>query len=272
MRFWVIFLSLHCSFANSMFLSQEQLEDLSAYRLDEEYLKQFPSSLYTVYETFHGHFYIENPSDCIKNFLISNRSWEPHVSDCIQKYGKPGSIMIDIGAYIGVHTLEMSRVAEVVIAFEPQKKIARELICNLDLNGCKNVLVARCLLGENDGAAFLGFENASNEGSRYVSQVHCIEEVPMRTLDSFHFDHVSLIKIDTENMEKEVLEGSRNTILRNRPILIIEVQGNYEKSEEEKTDMNAKREEVLQLIRSFEYEVFHLYLHDYLAFPMKAAF
>ena len=41
-------------------------------------------------------------------------------------------------------------------------------------------------------------------------------------MDSFDFKDVSLIKIDVENMEKEVLEGSFNFLKNNKPVIILE--------------------------------------------------
>ena len=38
-----------------------------------------------------------------------------------------------------------------------------------------------------------------------------------RSLDSFEFEQVSLLKIDVERFENEVLDGAVDTIRRNRP-------------------------------------------------------
>ena len=46
----------------------------------------------------------------------------------------------------------------------------------------------------------------------------------MKTLDSFAFDSVDIIKIDAEGYELPVLQGAKETISRNRPW--IQVEGN----------------------------------------------
>jgi hypothetical protein len=46
--------------------------------------------------------------------------------------------------------------------------------------------------------------------------------VPIRTLDSYEFDNVGLIKIDVEGFEEKVLRGGVKTIARCKPILYIE--------------------------------------------------
>jgi hypothetical protein len=47
-------------------------------------------------------------------------------------------------------------------------------------------------------------------------------EVEARTLDSFEFDFVGLIKLDIQGAEYPALIGARETILRHRPVLLIE--------------------------------------------------
>jgi hypothetical protein len=45
----------------------------------------------------------------------------------------------------------------------------------------------------------------------------------MRTLDSYGFTEVRVIKADVQGSEMDVLEGARKTILRDRPVLIVEL-------------------------------------------------
>ena len=44
----------------------------------------------------------------------------------------------------------------------------------------------------------------------------------LRTLDGFEFAEVDLIKINVEGMELEVLEGSIQTILKWRPVVLFD--------------------------------------------------
>jgi len=48
-------------------------------------------------------------------------------------------------------------------------------------------------------------------------------KVNIRTLDSFNLQNVGLIKIDTQGYELQVLLGAKETILKNKPRLIIEI-------------------------------------------------
>ena len=46
----------------------------------------------------------------------------------------------------------------------------------------------------------------------------------MKTLDSFNFTNVDLIKIDVEGYENDILQGALHTIQYNKPVLVIEQQ------------------------------------------------
>ena len=48
--------------------------------------------------------------------------------------------------------------------------------------------------------------------------------VYVRTLDSFSLDDVTLLKVDVEGHEVELLNGATQTIRRNRPVVLIEVK------------------------------------------------
>jgi hypothetical protein len=48
--------------------------------------------------------------------------------------------------------------------------------------------------------------------------------VVTRTLDSYAFDGVAFIKMDVEGHEEAVLYGSKETIMRSRPIVLLEVR------------------------------------------------
>ena len=48
------------------------------------------------------------------------------------------------------------------------------------------------------------------------------DHIPVKTLDSFQLEQVSLIKLDVEGYEREVIKGAWNTISRSRPIIFAE--------------------------------------------------
>ena len=67
-------------------------------------------------------------------------------------------------------------------------------------------------------------------------------------IDNYDFDDVDLIKIDVEGHEEYVIEGARNVIQSNKPILIVEIEQRHLK----------QIEEVFQSILKLNYKGFFL--------------
>ena len=140
----------------------------------------------------------------------------------------PGRIAIDVGANKGVYTQLLARICQSVEAFEPNPKIYRILTRTLP----PNVVAHQVALSDKVGTAELivpmyggGFSNQTaslnprkrNEGAGVV-------KVAQRTLDSYGFTNVGFIKIDVEGFETAVLAGARETIMRERPVMQVELE------------------------------------------------
>ena len=48
-------------------------------------------------------------------------------------------------------------------------------------------------------------------------------DVEIRTLDELALTNVGFIKVDVEGTEREVLDGARATIMRDRPVMVLEL-------------------------------------------------
>jgi len=235
----------------------------------EQYVDAFPKDEYIVCETPNqGKFYVEpHKNDVIKNFLRSGRVWDPHILDKIYQYVKPGTVVLDIGAHIGTFTIAMAKIVGkngTVYAFEPQKKIFRELNQNCALNDVRNVVCHRIALGDQQQIIEMDKTFSENEGSTNIG--HGGDVVEMRTIDSFHFKNVSFIKMDVERTEEQVLDGMVNTLQNNRPVIVIELQGGFLWE----TAPSHIREKILHSMHKLQalgYEVTRIYQHDYLALP-----
>lgn len=90
----------------------------------------------------------------------------------------------------------------------------------------------------------------------------------LRTVDSFGFKNVSLIKIDVEGYEDHVLDGAVRTIGAHRPVLVVEIIGG--------TDYDTATPEARAMIditkakmRQLGYTVTKVSGHDYLGVPVK---
>ena len=145
-----------------------------------------------------------------------------------QRYAKPGSIAVDVGANLGIHTLVLSRCVDRngrVYAYEPLESIYRRLTANLAVNSAVNVVAKPYGLGEktetipfNDYAgAFNIGKGRFDPGGDGTMQVRTLDD-ELRGVDA----PVSVIKIDVEGYELSVLKGAAETLRRHRPVLLIE--------------------------------------------------
>jgi FkbM family methyltransferase len=156
------------------------------------------------------------------------RSGEPELA-VLAKLVRRGGIAIDIGASRGVYAYALSGIAERVVAFEPNPDYAS--FARRMLRGRADVYEV-ALSDESGRGTF--YVPLSDDGmvlhlagslKRAHSQFRNNKtyEVEIRTLDDFGFMDVHFIKADVEGSEREVLDGARATITRDRPTLLLEI-------------------------------------------------
>jgi len=235
------------------------------------YVEEFPEDEYQVYpmpgHVVTGSLYMDDADDVIKDELKAGRLWEPLVVGMIIKYAEPGTTMLDVGAHIGVHTLVMSKLAGPtgrVYAYEPQKKMYRELVHNMRLNGATNVVPMRYAAGDTNAIIEMNPPTEGNEGGTSVGEGG--DQAELRTIDSFGFRNVSLIKIDVESQEDQVLDGARETIISSKPVILVEIQGGY-LPDQAPPAVKAKIAATLKRIEDMGYSTIRFGVYDYVAIP-----
>ena len=137
-------------------------------------------------------------------------------------------VMIDIGANIGIFARPSAERFEHVICFEPVLKNFEVLQKNLETYS--NVELHNLGLSDRDQTATFELQTLKCGHTKQVEEFVPNPEFEkhtgeLTTLDRFNFESVDWIKIDVEGFENAVLEGSRATIQRNRPWLLIEDNG-----------------------------------------------
>jgi FkbM family methyltransferase len=147
---------------------------------------------------------------------------EPEIAYAMNKV-RSGSIFVDVGAHLGTYSYSLSKMARVE-AFEPSPE------CCARLRAWSRASVHEIALSDSAGTAnlytpikggrlALGLATVANKipHSR-------VDVVRTATLDSFDLHDVSLIKVDVEGHEAAVLRGARQTIGRELPALIVEME------------------------------------------------
>jgi FkbM family methyltransferase len=161
--------------------------------------------------------------------IADEAAWGEHELSVLPKFVPRGGTAIDVGANDGVFAFALSSLVDRVEAFEPNPDYA---------------LFARRMLGSRAGVHEVALANTTGRAEFVVpvSQEGTVLhlggslrqspgsagrdlrfDVAVRTLDSYAFENVRVVKIDVEGSEMEVLEGGRQTIDHHRPALIVEL-------------------------------------------------
>jgi len=161
----------------------------------------------------------------IKNEI---RTGEPELA-ILRELMPNGGTAIDVGANQGFFAFALSEAADRVVAFEANPDYAR--FARWMLRGRAEVHEvaisdrpgrATFYVPLSDDGMVLHFGgNLKQTHSQFRNQI--TYEVELRTLDSFAIENVRFIKVDVEGSEREVLDGAKATIARDRPGLLLEL-------------------------------------------------
>jgi FkbM family methyltransferase len=143
-------------------------------------------------------------------------SYEPEVWRHVMANVRPGDMVADVGAYIGLYAIALGRRVGhrgQVTAFEPDATNFRHCQRHVELNGVSTQITAvNVAVGAADGRiAFTGDHDIHNQivadgtpGSR---------SVPVVRLDThFKSGRLDLLKVDVEGFEEDVLRGGEEVL------------------------------------------------------------
>lgn len=169
-------------------------------------------------ETPFGRFLID-PVSQFGNALVSGNGYEPEMRHTLERFVRPGSVFLDVGANEGFFSVLASRLVGPrgrVIAVEPQQRLAPVIRANLELNSCANVSVFSCAISDRRGEAELHLSPDTNTGSTalYQSTRYRLPRVtvPVTTLEDLversELPSIDFAKMDIEGFEYEAILGS----------------------------------------------------------------
>ena len=168
--------------------------------------------------------------ELIDGCMIRGHAWEPASTSLVQTVVRPGQTVMDIGANIGYYTCLMAKLvgdSGFVLAFEPMDEAYIAMSRNCALNNFTNVRLYRDGLGDKTELMECTFNYSWPENPPAVR----VPPLPTRTrvwrLDDFvvEYDEIpklDFIKIDVDGYERRVIEGAKATLLKLRPIMLVE--------------------------------------------------
>lgn len=133
---------------------------------------------------------------------------------------KPGMVVVDVGANIGVYTRFFSRLvgpSGKVISFEPSPENFRRLSENV--SGLRNVEMHEAAVGDTSGSISLFYCDELNvDHTTYDTGENRLRaDVPSVTLDDLFpsGSRVDVLKIDVQGFEPAVIRGAQRLISEN---------------------------------------------------------
>lgn len=138
--------------------------------------------------------------------------------------------VIDVGGNRGAYAYRLWHLGAKVAVFEPNPACFKVL--EAWAAGRRDVDIYPVALSNHAGSEYLhipidgaGVEHDASASIEKTGFEHVREQlVSLRTLDSYRFEDVRLIKIDVEGHEFSVIEGGSSTISSFRPALIVEIE------------------------------------------------
>lgn len=134
--------------------------------------------------------------------------------------------VIDVGANYGLYSYYLARMGKSVEAFEPLPGCARSIsafqspqirLHNVALSSAPGVMrLSTPVIG--------GVPYPASSTFTPVEGPHEVSEVLVKRLDDYAFEDVCLLKIDVEGHELEVLKGATQTLRRERPVILVEIE------------------------------------------------
>jgi len=166
----------------------------------------------------------------------------------LKSFNMQGKTILDIGAHIGYHTMCFATLTGPegqVFAFEPNPYNCERLQMHIEKNlSLKDrISLQQIALSNACGQTQFNFSKNVNQGTSsggYIEGSHCplaeisyknanfiSAQIEMQTLDEFvnisNTGNISLMKIDVEGAEHNVLQGGMDTLKRSTPLILMEV-------------------------------------------------
>jgi FkbM family methyltransferase len=170
----------------------------------------FPMYLKKIGEMFGQHTYQQKQRDKSLSF--------------VPKFG----VAVDIGAHIGTWTIDLEQKFDKVICFEP---LPLHLEClRKNIKDHNKVEIFEVGLGDITGKeVFIDYEEEGNTGTaavlpRSLATPSTGHKIKLERLDSFNIPKIDYMKVDIEGYELPFLKGAKETFLRTKPVLNIEIK------------------------------------------------
>jgi FkbM family methyltransferase len=164
----------------------------------------------------------DSAAKVLPTYEAEQRTWIPSAAE--------GSIFLDIGANIGLYSLNAWQKGYQVFAFEIGEKAIRRFRRNCELNQTDRIELRTVALGAAEQELVFYEQDIHTGGSGFSRPDPKLavreRKVQMQPLDSqnIHWGSVRYVKIDVEGYELEVFKGASKLLMNSAPGTLIQVE------------------------------------------------
>ncbi len=223
-------------------------------------------------------FFICDPSSHVERHIIRYGLYGSYVLDIISTFLVPDTTVIDVGANVGAYSIPLAKAfpSIEVHAFEPHPEAVKRFKRNLSMNRLENVYLYESGVGAaSETRPFYGFDVKDMGLSTFMQPnvdagIYNTFTINVKALDDLYSGQgrkVSLLKIDVEGYERQVLKGARQLIMRDRPFIVLEHEDDHFDNREQ---ANEAKRNLQEFFSEANYSVFYITQYDAdMLFPVK---
>jgi len=161
-----------------------------------------------------------------EKFDMSKEDIEP-MEKIIDQYIPQRDVALDIGCHYGFFTKFLSTKFKTVHAFDFPNDIYECFETNMTKFKCNNVVRHPYGLGEKHKPVatndwFEQYKRRGPLGNHIDTNQNATKKYEIKALDDLNLGKVDLMMVDTEGYELNVIEGAEKTIMKYKPVLVLE--------------------------------------------------
>jgi FkbM family methyltransferase len=186
---------------------------------------------------------------------VGKRRYQPqHMDRCFLHIKNRRNTAIDIGAHCGFWSFVLGKNFKKVYAFEPVENFRQCFKKNIPH---ENVELLPFALGNQNSFVSMNVD-LENTGATHISnKIDEANLVELKKLDDYEYNNVDFIKIDVEGFENQVVLGAKETLIRNKPTIIVE-QKNF------LNQFNETQFQAIDTLKSYGAKVIDRVFKDYI--------
>lgn len=148
----------------------------------------------------------------INHEFWKEENWEKFTYSCLKQFSQSDKIFIDIGAWIGPISLVASKLNRTCHSIEPDPISFSQLKENINLNNIKNIICHNIAITNKTEILTLGNDEEMGTSNTRINAIKNLFKIQGVSLNEFinnlniSQDEISMIKIDTEGAEIDILQ------------------------------------------------------------------